>query len=53
MQIKIQHQEDKIYYAFKVKDANKLTSDEVNRICIKMGVKALFVNGKYYKTQNG
>ena len=49
MQIKIQHQEDKIYYTFKVKDANKLTSAEVNWICIKMGVKALFVNGKYYE----
>ncbi|MNQ53367.1 hypothetical protein D3C85_674050 [compost metagenome] len=51
MQIKIQHQEDKNYYTFKVKDANKLTSAEVNRICIKMGVKALFVNSKYYENK--
>lgn len=48
MQIKIQHQEDKIYYTFNVKDADKLTLVEVNLICIKMGVKALFVNCKYY-----
>lgn len=51
MQIKIQHQEDKIHYTFKVKDANKLTSAEVNRICIKMEVKALFVNSKYYENK--
>lgn len=49
MEIKIQHQEDKAYYTFRVKNADKLTSVEVNRICIKMGVKALFVNGKYYE----
>lgn len=48
MQIKIQHQEDKIYYTFKVRNANNLTSVEVKRICIKMSVKALFINGKYY-----
>ena len=51
MQIKIQHQEDKIYYTFNVKDVYKLTSAEVNSICIKMGVKALFVNGKYYENK--
>ena len=51
MKIKIQHQEDKIYYTFKVKDANKLTCVEVNRICTKMGVKALFVNSKYYENK--
>ncbi|MEN9908935.1 MAG: hypothetical protein RLZZ540_2084 [Bacteroidota bacterium] len=49
MEIKIQHQEDKTYYTFRIKNADKLTSVEVNRICIKMGVKALFVNGKYYE----
>ena len=48
MQIKIKHQEDKTEYSFNVKDADKLTLAEVKRICIKMGVKALFVNGKYY-----
>jgi len=51
MEIKIIHQEDKTEHRFKVKDANKLTSAEVNRICIKMGVKALFVNRKYYENK--
>lgn len=48
MEIKIIHQEDKKEHTFKVKDAYNLTSSEVNRICIKMGVKAIFVNSKYY-----
>lgn len=48
MEIKIKHQEEKTEFSFKVKDADKLTSVEVKRICIKMGVKALLVNGKYY-----
>ena len=50
MQIKIVHQEDKIEYCFKVKDADNLTPIEVMRICSKMRVKALLVNGKYYST---
>lgn len=53
MQIKIKHQEDRTEYIFSVKDADNLIPAEVNQICIKMGVKALFVNGKYYKIQNG
>jgi hypothetical protein len=48
MQIKIVHQEDKTKYSFKVKAADKLSAAEVKRICLKMGVKALLVNGKYY-----
>lgn len=48
MQIKIKHQEDKTDYCFRVKDADNLTSAEVKRICLKMVVKALLVNGKYY-----
>ena len=48
MQIKIVHQEDKTEYRFKVNAADKLTSAEVKFICLKMGVKALLVNGKYY-----
>lgn len=48
MQIKIKHQEDKTEYTFNVANADKLTSTEVNRICTKMRVKALLVNGKYY-----
>jgi hypothetical protein len=48
MVIKIKHQEDKMEYSFSVNDANKLTSTEVLRICTKLRVKALLVNGKYY-----
>lgn len=49
MKIKITHQEDKTKYTFIVKNADKLSSDEVYRICIKMNVKAILVNGKYYE----
>jgi hypothetical protein len=48
MEIKIKHQEDKTEFKFRVKNADKLTNAEVNRICIKMRVKSIFVNGKYY-----
>jgi hypothetical protein len=48
MQIKITHQEDKTEHRFKVKAADKLSAAEVKRICLKMGIKALLVNGKYY-----
>jgi hypothetical protein len=51
MQIKITHQEDKTLHCFNVKNADKLTSEEVKRICYKMGVKALFINGKYYSLE--
>jgi hypothetical protein len=51
MLIKIIHQEDKIEYSFSVKDASSLTSAEIQRICAKMGVKALFINGKYYSIE--
>jgi hypothetical protein len=53
MQIKTTHQEDRKEYSFIVKDADNLTSAEVNQICTKMGVKALFVNGKFYNIQKG
>ncbi len=46
--IKITHQEDRKEYSFKVKDPDRLTASEVKRICEKMGVSALLVNGKYY-----
>lgn len=46
--IKIKHQEDRKDYSFRVKDADRLSSTEVKRICKKMGVKALLVNGRYY-----
>jgi len=48
MRIKITHQEDKTTHCFNVKNAEKLSSKEVIRICNKMSVKALFINGKYY-----
>jgi hypothetical protein len=48
MYIKILHQEDKTEFSFRVMDSNSLTSDEVKRICLKMNVKAIFVNGRYY-----
>lgn len=50
MEIKIIHQEDKKEYTFNVINADKLTTAEVNRICAKMRVKAIFVNGKYYNS---
>jgi len=46
--IEITHQEDKTIHKFKVVDEKNLTSAEVKIICLKMGVKALFINGKYY-----
>ena len=48
MIVKITHQEGKIEFKFRVKNSDKLTHEEVIRICYKMRVKALFVNGKYY-----
>lgn len=46
--IKITHQIDKSVHHFLVVDPNKLSCDEVNRICEKMGATSLFVNGKLY-----
>ena len=46
--IKITHQEDKTTHKFKVMDESNLTTKEVKLICEKMGVKALFIKGKYY-----
>lgn len=48
MEIIIKHQEDKLEFKFRVKNADKLTQAEVIQICFKMNVKAIFVNGKYY-----
>ncbi|MFT6638204.1 MAG: hypothetical protein ACJAYP_000773 [Flavobacterium sp.] len=48
MELKIEHQEDKTIHTFNVIDPDNLTSSEVKQICIKMRVKAIFVNGKYY-----
>lgn len=52
MQIKIVHQEDKTEFKFRVKNADMLSNKEVSRICLKMRVKSLLVNGKYYSNEN-
>lgn len=50
MEITIQHQEEKTFHKFNIKDPNKLTSQEVSFICLEMGVQSLFVNGRFYKS---
>ena len=47
--ITITHQVEKSKHVFYVLDPNKLTSSEVERIKIAMGVEMVFVNGKLYK----
>ena len=47
--IEITLQTEKTKHRFRVKDANKLTSSEVDRIKKKLRVSALFINGKYYE----
>lgn len=49
--IKITHQSEKTEHQFKVVNPDKLTQAEVKRICRKMAVTALFINGKFYATQ--
>jgi hypothetical protein len=51
MKIIIKHQSEGTYHNFFVKDPAQLTELEVSHICVKMGVSALFVNGKYYQYQ--
>lgn len=48
--IKITHQIDKTVHHFKVMDPNNLCIDEVENICTKMNVTALFINGKLYRS---
>lgn len=48
--IKITHQIDKTVHQFLVVDPNKLSCIEANRICKKMNVTSLFINGKLYNT---
>jgi hypothetical protein len=48
MIIEITHQEDKTIHKFKVLDDSNLTTKEIKIICTKMGVRALFIKGKYY-----
>jgi hypothetical protein len=52
MKITITHQEDKEIYTFNVKNPDLLTSKEVSKICKKMNVKIIFVNGRIYKDRN-
>ncbi len=47
--IQITHQIENTKHRFRVNDANKLTTSEVYRIKKKLGVSALFINGKYYE----
>jgi hypothetical protein len=46
--IEIKHQIEKTIFKFEVENPNKPSRKEVEMICEKMGVKALFVEGKYY-----
>ncbi len=50
-QIKITHQLDKTIHTFSVTNPNILTKEEVRKICDRMNVTALFVNGRYYKQE--
>lgn len=47
--ISITHQIEKTIHYFEVVDAKKLTHEEVQMICLEMGVAALFIEGKYYR----
>ena len=47
--IKITHQIDKTVHHFFVGDPDRLTTDEVKRICEGMNVTSLLINGKMYK----
>jgi hypothetical protein len=51
MKIKITHQSEKTVHHFTVKNNKFLTQKEVNKICEKMGVHALLVEGKIYNKQ--
>ena len=48
MIIEIKHQIEKTIFKFEVENPKKLSTKEVEMICEKMRVKALFVEGKYY-----
>jgi hypothetical protein len=47
--ITITHQLEKTQHHFMVVDADKLSSSEVERIKLDMGVEIVFVNGRLYK----
>jgi hypothetical protein len=47
--ISITHQLDKTKHTFSVTNPDRLTASEVKRICAKMGVDKLLVNGRFYE----
>jgi hypothetical protein len=47
--IYITHQLEKTKHTFSVANPDNLTQEEVKRICTKMGVDKLFVNGRFYQ----
>ena len=49
--INITHQLEKTKHSFLVENPEKLSQQEVNRICSKMGVTSLFVNSKMYYSE--
>lgn len=50
--IEIQHQESKAMHQFNVVNPDALTINEVKTICEEMGgLKALFINGRYYENK--
>ena len=51
MEIEIKHQVEKTIFKFDVENPKNLTREEVEMICLKMGVKALFVEGRYYSLE--
>lgn len=51
MEIEIKHQVEKTIFKFDVENPKNLTREEVEMICEKIGVKALFVEGRYYSLE--
>lgn len=47
--ITITHQDEKTQHTFTVKNPDRLTQDEVNKICQTARFRAVFVNGRYYE----
>jgi hypothetical protein len=48
--IYITHQLEKTKHSFLVENPDSLTQEEVNRICKKMGVTTLLINGRMYNS---
>ena len=47
--ISITHNLDKTQHHFEVVNPDKLSSSEVDRIKMEMGIEMVFVNGRFYK----